>query len=64
MLEEAQERARLERRITDVRHAIAQTRHHHGWPGDAPERERMLALLNATLRALEARKAVLESSNH
>jgi hypothetical protein len=59
-MEEARELARLERRIAEVRRAIQQAHHGHGWSGNAPERERMLALLEATLRALEARKAALE----
>jgi hypothetical protein len=59
-MEEARELARLERRIAEVRRAIEQAHHGHGWSGNAPERERMLALLEATLRALEARKAALE----
>jgi hypothetical protein len=59
-MEEARELARLERRIAEVRRAIEQAHHGHGWSGNASERERMLALLEATLRALEARKAALE----
>jgi hypothetical protein len=62
-MEEAYELARLERRIAEVRCAIEQAQHGHGWSGNAPERERMLALLKATLRALEARKAALEKTS-
>jgi hypothetical protein len=59
-MEEARELARLEGRISGVRRAIQQAHHDHGWSGNAPERERMLALLDATLSALKARKAALE----
>jgi hypothetical protein len=54
---------RLERRIPDVRYCIEQARGHHGWPGDMPERERMLALLKATLKALEVHKEALMGRN-
>jgi hypothetical protein len=63
MAEHRQELERLERRIADVRRCIEQARDHHGWPGDASERGRMLALLDATLRALEVRKEALEGAN-
>jgi hypothetical protein len=62
MAEDRQELERLERRIADVRRCIEQARDHHGWPGDVSEKDRMLALLNATLRALEARKAAVDGA--
>jgi hypothetical protein len=63
MAEDPQELERLERRIADVRYCIEQARSHHGWPGNMPERERMLALLKATLRGLEVRKVALKGTN-
>jgi hypothetical protein len=63
MAEEAQELARVERRLADVRHAIEQARSRHGWPGGVSEQERILTLLGATLKALEARKAALQRDN-
>jgi hypothetical protein len=62
MAEDREELERLERRIADVRRCIEQARN-HGWPGHMPERDRTLALLNATLRALEVRKEALKGSN-
>jgi hypothetical protein len=56
------ELARLERRIEDVRHAIERACHRTGWPGGMHEHERVLELLAATLKALEARKAALKSA--
>ena len=51
---------RLNRRIADVQRSIegASLDNREAW--GTSEREKMLALLNATLRSLEARKAVLE----
>jgi hypothetical protein len=63
MAADRQELERLERRIGDVRYCIEQARGHHGWPGDMPERERMLALLKATLKALEVHKEALMGGN-
>jgi hypothetical protein len=62
MAEDRQELERLERRIADVRRCLEEARNRHGWPGDIPERERMLALLDATLTALEVRKEMLKGS--
>jgi hypothetical protein len=62
MAEDRQELERLERRIWDVRRCIEQARDHPGWAGDVSEKDRMLALLNATLRALEARKAAVDGA--
>lgn len=59
-----EELARLERRIDDVRHAIEQARHRSSWFGGIHEQEKVIALLAATLNALEARKAALLSTNH
>jgi hypothetical protein len=58
MAENIEELARLERRIADVRRAIEQARHRGGWFKGTLEEERTLALLVATLKALEARKAL------
>jgi hypothetical protein len=63
MAEDRQELERLERRIADVRRCIEQARDHPGWAGDASEKDRMLSLLNATLKALEARKALIGSAS-
>jgi hypothetical protein len=63
MAEDRQALERLERRIADLRCCIDQARNHHGWPGDVSERERMLALLNATLRAWQVRKEALKRTN-
>jgi hypothetical protein len=63
MAEDRHELERLERRIADVRRCIEQARDQHGWPGNISERERMLVLLNATLRGLEARKAVVDRAS-
>jgi hypothetical protein len=60
---QTQELERLERRIVDVRYCIEQARDQHGWPGDMPERERMLALLKATLKALEVHEEALMGGN-
>jgi hypothetical protein len=49
---------RLGRRIADVRYCIEQARGQH-----MPERERMLVLLKATLKALEVRKEALIGAN-
>jgi hypothetical protein len=58
MAEIMDELARLERRIDDVRRAIEQGRHRGGWFKGPRDQERTLALLVATLKALEARKAL------
>ena len=47
----------------DVQHAIEQTSHRCGWLRGMRERERILALLGTTLKALQARVATLESGN-
>jgi hypothetical protein len=46
-----------------VQHAIEQASHRCGWLGGMRERERILARLGATLKALRARVATLESGN-
>jgi hypothetical protein len=51
---------RLNRRIADVQRSIEEASLHNSEAWGASERERILALLNATLKSLEARKAVLE----
>jgi hypothetical protein len=58
MAENIDELARLERRIDDVRCAITHARHRGGWFKGTRDQERTLALLVATLKALEARKAL------
>jgi hypothetical protein len=63
MVRDGQELECLERRIADVRRCIEQAQDHHGWPGNISERESMLALLNATLRALEVRREALKGAN-
>jgi hypothetical protein len=63
MVGKAEELARVERRLADVRHAIEQARSRRGWSGGVSEQERILALLGATLKALEARKAALQRAN-
>ena len=63
MAGQAEELARVERRMAEVRHAIEQARNRHGWSGGAGEQERILSLLGATLKALEARKTALQSAD-
>jgi hypothetical protein len=63
MSETVEELARLERRIGHVRHAIEQARHRSGWSGGISEQERILALLIATLKSLESRKAALKGAS-
>jgi hypothetical protein len=63
MAGEVEELARLERRIADVQHAIEQASHRCGWLRGMRERGRVLALLGATLKALQARRATPESGN-
>jgi hypothetical protein len=62
MAGQAEELARVERRMAEVRHAIEQARNRHGWSGSAGEQERIISLLGATLKALEARKTALQSA--
>ena len=59
-----EELARVERRIADVRRAIEQGRDCRGWSGGAGEQERILALLSATLKSLEARKKALQIADN
>jgi hypothetical protein len=63
MVGQAEELARVERRMAEVRHAIEQARNRQGWSGSAGEQERILSLLDATLKALAVRKAALQSTN-
>jgi hypothetical protein len=63
MVEKAEELARVERRMADVRHAIEQERNRRGWSGWSGEQKRILSLLGATLKALEARKAALQNDD-
>jgi uncharacterized protein with von Willebrand factor type A (vWA) domain len=63
MVERAEELARVERRMADVRHAIEEARHRRGWSAGVGQQARILSLLAATLKALEARKAALQSAN-
>jgi hypothetical protein len=60
---DSEELKSLDRRIADVRHAIEQARKQYRWPGNVSERDSILALLNRTLKALEARKTALQSDN-
>jgi hypothetical protein len=62
MVGNAEELARLERRIAEVRDAIEKARHRPGWSGVAGDQEKILALLGTTLKALEARKAALQGA--
>jgi hypothetical protein len=62
MAEDREELERVERRIADVRRCLEEARNHHGWPGDILEQERMFALLDATLTALEVRKEMLKGT--
>ncbi len=63
MREETDQLVRLEQRIADLRRCIEQAREQDGRPWVGDERERVLALLSATLRDLESRKAALEGAN-
>jgi hypothetical protein len=60
MWEESNELARLNRRIADVRRSIEEAEQHDSKPWSRSEQIKILALLNQTLMALEARKAALE----
>ena len=55
--------ARLYRRIADVQRSIEETERHDSKPWSRSEQIKMLALLNQTLKDLEARKATLERAN-
>lgn len=61
MREESQELLRLRRRIADIRRCIddAKKCDSPSWAGS--EQPKMIALLEATLKALEARKIELEN---
>jgi hypothetical protein len=59
----AEELAHLERRIADVRAAMEEARYRRGWSGAVGEQERILALLDSTLKALEERKAALRGAS-
>ena len=63
MREESHELARLNRRIADVQRSIEEAERHDSKPWSRSEQTKMLALLNQTLKALEARKAALERAN-
>ena len=60
MARNVEEMARLDKRISDVRQAIEQTRHRSGGVGGMREQERIIALLAVTQKALEARKQTLK----
>jgi hypothetical protein len=64
MAGKAEELAHLEQRIADVRAAIEQAGHRRGWSGAVGEQERIVTLLDSTLKALEARRAALLSASH
>jgi hypothetical protein len=63
MREEAEELARLNRRIADVRQSIEEAERHDSRAWSRSDQTRMLALLIQTLKDLEARKAALERAN-
>jgi len=55
--------ARLNRRIADLRRCIEEAQRHDSQPWGGSERAQILALLNTTLKHLEARKAALERAD-
>ena len=60
MRDTAAELASVTRRIGEIQRSLKDTRPHDKHLWDICEREKMLALLNATLKAFEARKVQLE----
>jgi len=63
MWEKSQEVPRLTRRIAEIRRCIeaAEGRESQAWGGS--EQSEMIALLKATLKALEARKVEIENTH-
>jgi hypothetical protein len=60
MRENSHELVRLNRRIAEVQRSIEQAEGNDSQPWGRAERVKVLALLNKTLKALEARKAAFE----
>jgi hypothetical protein len=60
MEQEVSELVRLKRRIADVQRSIEEAERTDYRPWGSSEQGKMLSLLKATLKSLEARKAVLE----